>query len=299
MNTYYTALERPPIRRPSPLARSSREIPQSSFLGSAADGRLFSFSSPQDRLGSWSNLSSHHNSMVSLSQTLNSRPYSSYSRPGSARSDDWRAQPHREALFVEMCSQSKIDVGFVFPPKPDPYASRVSLTSQPHSRTTSVHSFQSNTDRPVLIRSASMVQVSHHDQSYRKVPVFVPARIEKPGMAGHDEPLLLKGRRDSLMSSIGVAHDGNSGLTSSRSDISDWSTTRVGRVSVDLESESATIRPSKRGHLKQVITHFSVKKPRHLNFAQGCGTCVRRLSQALRGKQPEALTPASTEKLRL
>ena len=263
-----------------------------------ADGRLFSFPSPQERFGSWSNLSTRHNSIVSLSQTSTPRPYSSYSRPGSARSDDWRAPSLREALFVEMCSQSKTDIGFVFPPKPEPYASRVSLSSQPHSRTTSMHSFQSNTDRPVIIRSASMVQDSHQDQSYRKVPVFVPARIEKPGVADQNEPLLLNGRRDSLISSIGGAYDENSGLTSSRSDISNWSTTPVGRVSVDLESESATIRPSKRGHLKQVLTHFSIKKPRHLNFGQGCGTCVRRLSHVLRGKRSEALASANAEMLR-
>lgn len=304
MNTYHTALERPPLRRPSPLARSSREIPRASSSGSAAaDNRFYPFSITQERLGSTSNLSSRQNSMVSLSQTLNTRPYSSYSRPASARSDDWRASPlQREALFVEMSSQSKTDVSFVFPSKLAPVASRSSLSSQPHSRATSIHSFQSNTDKPVIIRSASMVQVSHRDENYRKVPFFVPARIEKHDMAGHHGPPPLTGRRDSMMGVTDGVCDENAGSWTSQSEISNWSMTYqespIGRVSVDLESDSATIRPSKRRPLKDIMNHFSTKKPRHSNFAQGCGSCVRRLSRVLKGRQAEALTSASTEKLR-
>lgn len=278
-------------------------MPRTSTSGSLADDRFYPFSFPQERLGNASNLPSRQNSMASLSQTLNSRPYSSYSRPASERSEDWRAPPMpREALFVEMSSQSKADVSFVFPSKAEPFASRASLSSQPHSWATSTHSFQSHTDRPVIIRSASMVQVSHRDQSHRKVPLFVPARIEKHDMKDRDELPPLIGRRDSLMGATDGVCNENSGSGTSNSELSNWSMTYQegppGRVSVDLESDSATIRPSKRGPLKDIMNHFSTKKPRHSNFAQGCGSCVRRLSRVLKGKQAEALTSSSTEKLR-
>jgi hypothetical protein len=303
VNTYHTALERPPLRRPSSLARSSREIPRASTAGSLAENRFYPFSFPQERLGSSSTLPSRQNSMVSLSQSLDSRPCSSYSRPASSRSDDWRAPPlQREALFVEMSSQSRKDVSFMFPSKVERSASRVCLSSQPHSRATSICSFQSNTERPVIIRSASMVQISHLDQNYRKVPLFVPARIEKHDMRGCDEAPSLLGRRDCLMGATDGICDENGESWTSNSELSNWSMTYqespLPRVSVDLESDSATIRPSKRGPLKDIMNHFSTKKPRHSNFAQGCGSCVRRLSRVLKVKQVDALTSASTEKLR-
>lgn len=301
VNSYHTALERAPLRRPSPLARSSRETQRSLSSGSMVDNRFYPFSFPQER--SSSNLSSRHNSMISISQTLTPRPYSSYTRPVSARSNEWRpSPPQEESLFVEMSSQSKNDVNFVFPQQPQLSASRASLPSRPHLRTTSIRSSRSNTDRPVILRSASMVQGSYLGQNYRKVPLFVPARIEKHDMVGHDEPPQLNERRDSLMSTTDGACDRSEKSRSTMSELSNWSMTyqegAVGRVSIDLASDCATIPPSNRAPLKDIMNHFSTKKPRHSNFVQGCESCVRRLSRALKGKQAHALTSASTEKLR-
>ena len=319
VNSYHTAMERPALRRPSPLSRSSREFPRSVSSGSVAESRLHPFSFPPERVGSSSNLSSRHNSMVSLSQTLTQRPYLSFSRPFSARSDDWRAPAlQKEPLFVEMSSQSKVDINFVFPSKVETSASRVSLSSQPHSRATSIHSFHSNIDRPVIIRSASVIQSSHLDQTHRKIPLFVPARIEKHSSMIDDEPPTLSGRRDSGMGPTEGAGDENDMLRPKKSELSNWSMTyqegAIDRVSLDIVSDSATIRPSKRGSLKDIINHISSKtsrsrgdkntpenddaQPRHANFAKGCGSCVRRLSRAFRNKQLDSIISSSTEKLR-
>jgi hypothetical protein len=289
VNSYHTARERPPLRRPSPLTRRSHE----------------------------SNLSSRQNSVISLNQTQTQRPYSSYSRPVSAPSEDWRAPLQRASLFVEMSEQNKVPVVFVLPSNPGPSVSMAPVSSQPHSRATSVHSLGSNIDRPAIIRrSKSVVKSTHRDKSQRKVPLFVPKRLEMPSPSGEDERLPHPGRRDSGLSATDGATSGSVRLINKKSECSNWSMSYqegpVGHDSIDLDSDSATIRPVKRGPLNDIMNHFSSNRnksvkytmegtdnlsARHTSFAKGCGSCVRRLSRAFRGKHPDELTSSSRENL--
>lgn len=316
VNSYHTALERPALRRPSPLTRSSHDIPRSLSSGSVADNRFYPCSFPPERKTSSSNLSSRQNSIASLSQAASQRPGSTYSRPVSARSDDWRISPsQRDPLYIEMSSQSRVDVTFVFPSNPEPLTTVGSLSSQPHSRATSVHSFRSNNDRPVIIRSASVIQRSHIDQSHRKVPLFVPKSIEKHSISDGEEQTSLAGRRDSQLSGTEAAAYGSDRLNSRKSEVSNWSMSyqegAVGHESIDLESDSATIRPIKHGPLNDIMNHFSNRKQPakntmketddsihdHNSFAKDCGSCVRRLSRAFKSKSPDDLTSSSRENL--
>jgi hypothetical protein len=291
VNSYHTARERPPLRRPSPLTRRSHE----------------------------SNLSSRQNSMISLGQTQTQRPYSSHSRPVSARSEDWRTPLQQASLFAEMSEQNKVPVVFVLPSNPGPSVSKASVSSQPHSRATSVHSLGSNIDRPAIIRrSKSVVKNTHRDKSQRKVPLFVPKRLEMPFPSGEDEQLQLPARRDSGLSATDGAASGSARLINKKSECSNWSmsyqegTVGLGHDSIDLESDSATIRPVKRSPLNEIMNHFSSNRNKsvkhamegtddssghHTSFAKGCGSCVLRLSRAFRGKHPDELTSSSRENL--